>query len=81
MWEAAPVGTPGYSITRYVYQGQTVFYVPAQCCDGLSALLDSCGQPICAPDGGLSGAGDGQCPDFFDARTDEMLVWSDPRNP
>lgn len=78
-YEAGPAGNPAYSVTRYTYDGRTVFYLPAQCCDQYSALLDNCGAPICAPDGGFSGGGDGGCPDFFGARTDETPIWSDPR--
>jgi hypothetical protein len=78
-YEGRSPGNPAYSITRYTYGGMTVFYLPAQCCDQLSALLDACGEPICAPDGGFGGGGDGGCPDFFDTRSDEAPIWSDPR--
>ena len=72
-------GNPPYSITRYTYDGMTVFYLPAQCCDQLSVLLDRCGDPICAPDGGFSGEGDGRCTDFHETAADESLIWQDPR--
>lgn len=78
-FESAPVGNPPQSIFRYEYKGQFVYYVPAQCCDQMSILYDSNGKDICAPDGGLSGRGDGQCPDFLKERKDERLVWRDSR--
>ena len=74
-----PVGSPPQSIWQYEYNGDTVYYVPAQCCDQLSILYDSECNIICAPDGGFSGHGDGRCPDFFANRTSEKLVWKDPR--
>lgn len=47
------------SITKYQYQGQTVYYVVPQCCDQFSDLLDADGNLIGHPDGGITGRGDG----------------------
>ena len=77
--EAAPKANPPASIWRFSYKGRVVFYVPPSCCDVASELYDNEGNLICGPDGGLSGDGDGKCPDFFELRTDELRVWSDPR--
>ena len=78
-FQREPVGSPPRSIWRYEYKGQTVYYVPAQCCDQFSQLFDAKGKSICAPNGGLSGMGDGKCPDFFKGRKNENLVWQDQR--
>ena len=78
-FESEPVGNPPQSIWRYRYDGQTVYYVPAQCCDMFSSLYDVDGNLLCAPDGGITGRGDEQCPDFADQRTDETLIWQDAR--
>lgn len=75
----APVTNPPASIWRYSYRGKTVYYVPPSCCDVPGALYDTSGNPVCGPDGGISGRGDGKCPDFFERRTDEHLVWRDAR--
>lgn len=77
--EAEPTSNPPGSIWRYNYKGRVVFYVPPSCCDVASELYDGDGSLICGPDGGLSGDGDGKCPDFFELRTDELRVWSDSR--
>jgi len=74
-----PVGNPPRSIWRYDYKGQEVYFIPAQCCDQYSQLYDASGNIICAPDGGFIGKGDGRCPDFISVRTDEILIWQDPR--
>ena len=74
-----PVANPPESLWRYDYYGQTVFYIPPQCCDQYSQLLDASGKVICAPEGGFTGRGDGRCPDFFDKRTNEKLIWQDSR--
>ena len=78
-FQSAPVGNPPQSIWRYEYKGQVVYYVPPQCCDMTSTLYDANGKVICAPDGGLTGAGDRQCPDFASQRTQEKLIWKDSR--
>ena len=78
-FKAEPVGNPPQSIWRYEYQGQFVYYVPAQCCDMFSTLYDTGGNVICAPNGGIDGKGDGRCEDFLSQRTQEQLIWQDPR--
>lgn len=78
-YKSQPVGNPPQSIWQYTYNNQIVFYVPPQCCDQFSILYDEEGNEICAPDGGLTGNGDGRCPDFFEKRTNEKLIWKDER--
>jgi len=80
-FEKNPVGNPPQSIWRYEYNGQVVYFVPAHCCDIPSILYDEDGNILCEPDGGISGAGDGRCPDFFSRRSDEQQIWKDPRSP
>jgi hypothetical protein len=78
-YESEPVGDPPLSIRRYEYQGQVVYFVSARCCDIYSILYDADGNVLCAPSGGIAGAGDGRCTDFFNQRTNEQLIWQDPR--
>ncbi|MBU1099231.1 MAG: hypothetical protein KKA84_02420 [Bacteroidetes bacterium] len=78
-YQNQPVGNPPQSIWQYTYEGQLVYYVPPQCCDQFSVLYDKEGDYICAPDGGITGRGDGQCPDFFSDRKNEKLIWRDSR--
>ena len=78
-FKSEPVGNPPQSIWRYEYHGQIVYFVPAQCCDMFSTLYDANGNVICAPDGGITGQGDGRCTDFISQRTGEKLIWEDPR--
>lgn len=78
-FEAEPVANPPAAVWQYRYRGQDVFYVPPSCCDVPSQVYTADGAPLCQPDGGFSGRGDGQCPDFAAARSDERLVWRDGR--
>jgi hypothetical protein len=73
------VGNPPQSIWQYEYKDQIVYYVPPQCCDQYSVLYDSIGYVICAPDGGFTGTGDGNCPDFNWERKNGILIWQDSR--
>jgi hypothetical protein len=77
--QSDPVGNPPQSIWKYEYRNTTVFYVPPQCCDQYSVLYDINGNVLGAPDGGITGTGDGNVPDFFTARTNELLIWKDSR--
>ena len=70
---------PPRSIYIYRYREQLVYYVPALCCDQFSDLYDSSCNLLGHPDGGFSGKGDGNYPDFDKTRTGEKLVWKDSR--
>jgi hypothetical protein len=70
---------PPVQISRYAYKGQVVYYETLGCCDRFSNLYTEKGKLICHPEGGITGKGDGQCPDFDKNKTNEMLVWRDPR--
>jgi hypothetical protein len=74
-----PPASPPRHVYSYQYQGRMVYYFTDECCDIPSSLYDRDCSLICAPDGGISGQGDGRCPDFFSARQDEKLVWKDER--
>jgi hypothetical protein len=56
-----------------------VWYVPARCCDVPGVVYAADGSMLCEPDGGITGRGDGRCPDFAAARRDGVVVWRDPR--
>ena len=74
-----PKWNPAARVFSYQYKGQTVYYIPPRCCDVASTLLDANCTILCAPDGGISGGGDGKCADFFKVRSAEKLIWQDPR--
>jgi hypothetical protein len=78
-FESDPVGNPPLSIWRYEYNDQVVYYVPPHCCDIPGFLYDADGNVLCNPDGGIKGDGDGRCLDFISKRTNEQLIWQDPR--
>ena len=72
-------GNPPRSVTQYTYQGEKVFYIPPQCCDKYSDLLDENCNLIGHPDGGFTGRGDGKLRNFFTDAKDEILIWKDDR--
>lgn len=77
--QSQPVQDPPAAIFQYEYKGDLVYYLPPACCDQYSTLYDKEGNIICLPDGGITGTGDGLCPDFFAERKNERLIWRDPR--
>jgi hypothetical protein len=77
--KAAPVANPPARIYECRYKGQAVYYVPPKCCDIPSVLFDASGVAICALGGGLTGKGDGKCPDFSEAVETCSLYWKDER--
>ena len=78
--ESEPVANPPAFIARYEYRGDTVYYLPSRCCDIWSQVFTKTGDVICAADGGMTGGGDGRCPDFFETRREEKIVWRDTRS-
>jgi Domain of unknown function (DUF6970) len=76
--QGEPVTAPPTAIYSYRYQGETVYYRTSRCCDIRSVLYDANGAVICEPDGGVDSGGVG-CPDFLSTRTQERLVFQDPR--
>ncbi len=78
--EREPVASPPAYIARFLYRGDTVYYLPSRCCDVPSTVFNTVGAVICSADGGYTGGGDGRCADFFQGRRDEKIVWRDPRS-
>jgi predicted PolB exonuclease-like 3'-5' exonuclease len=70
----ANVPSPQF-LLRYKYNGSTVYFFYAACCDQYNYLLDSDCKKICAPTGGFGGSGDGKCPDFFDVARNKEIIW------
>lgn len=79
-FKQAKPANPPVKIYRYLYRNEPVYYISRRCCDIPGALFTVEGQQLCQPDGGITGKGDGKCPDFFTTRTQEELVWEDLRN-
>ncbi|MSR73369.1 hypothetical protein EXS61_02085 [Candidatus Parcubacteria bacterium] len=78
--ESYPAFDPRVSLTQYQYRNQIVYYLPVtRCCDFTSSLYNESGEFICAPDGGFTGGGDRKCSDFFTARQNAKVIWTDPR--
>lgn len=60
--------------------GEKCYYVPPYCCDMFGELYDSACNLICAPDGGISGWGDGRCPEeILNSIESTQIVWKDDR--
>ena len=78
-FKSEDVTNPPMKIYRYVYKGKQVYYVPGPCCDNFSNLYNDSCRIMGHPDGGFTGRGDGQFPDFRKEISEEKLLWEDPR--
>ncbi len=67
----------GASVWQWQVDGKKFFYFVSPCCDRFNELFDNSCNRICAPDGGISGEGDGNCPEFKGDKI-ETLVWQSP---
>ena len=63
------------SITRYLYRGQTVYYMKSPCCDRFNIVFDSSCNVLGYPDGGYTGRGDGKFTSFREEATAPQVVW------
>lgn len=61
---------------RWTIDNKIYYHVISDCCDFYNYLYDSSCNLVCAPDGGFSGAGDGQCPPF-EGSIEKVLLWQD----
>lgn len=78
-FESQTIRNPPASIWLYKYGNQYVYYIPPYCCDMFGELYDTNCDLICYPDGGITGGGDGNCPEFHNEATKIKLVWQDKR--
>lgn len=78
--KSSPLEDPPSTIKKCTYQNKNVYYVSSPCCDQYNYLYDENNQTICAPDGGLTGRGDGKCTDFSLDKNNCELIWQDSRS-
>ncbi len=74
-----PRWNPPAEVNEYSYNGKRAFLFSSDCCDFFNPVLDSACNYVCAPHGGITGKGDGKCPDFDKAATHIKLIWKDER--
>ena len=79
IFKNSAVKEPSAQVWKWQVDDKTYYYIPSECCDQFNFLYDENCQIICAPDGGFSGAGDGNCPDF-QGPIERTLVWVDQRD-
>lgn len=81
IWEfqSQPVTNAPRVVSKAAYDGKTVYYIAAVCCDIPSQLFDEDGKLICYPSGGIAGGGDGKCKQFVLDKPALSTVWQDAR--
>jgi hypothetical protein len=68
--------TAPIKVDQYLYKNKTVYLFTADCCDNFNGLYDDSCRMICAPSGGITGKGDGKCPEFNKDAVFVKQVWA-----
>ncbi len=71
----SPGTTLPQSVIQYSYKGAPVYYVTEGCCDKFNEVYDASCKYLGAPDGGITGKGDGKLTDFNAMATNKKIVW------
>jgi hypothetical protein len=62
------------SISRWEVDGKTYYTIRPDCCDAFNEVWDEHCNYVCAPSGGISGQGDGNCPTWTEEGT-TTVIW------
>ena len=76
---AAKVNNPPTQIWKWEADGEIYYYITSNCCDQYNNLFNGKCELVCAPDGGITGNGDGNCP-IFTHKIVKIFIWEDKRN-
>ncbi len=76
--QKASAQNPPAEAWQWKVDGKTYYYFNSSCCDQFNYLYDEKCNVVCAPDGGFTGKGDGNCP-TFSGTIEKKLVWKDMR--
>jgi hypothetical protein len=73
-----PETNPPTTIEQWNVDGHTYYYITSDCCDQFNNLYDEDCNYVCAPDGGITGSGDQNCPEFS-LPIEKIILWTDKR--
>lgn len=76
--QTEPVRNPAAEVWLWEVDGESYFFITADCCDQFNPLYDSDCNWVCSPSGGFSGMGSGDCPEFS-GTIEKTLIWKDDR--
>ena len=76
--QAEAPAKPPLEVWQWKVGEEVFYYITAPCCDQFTTLMNSNCERVCAPDGGITGQGDGNCPPGID-QAEKTLVWKDER--
>ena len=72
------VNNPPTQVWKWEVDGKNYYYITSNCCDQYNYLYNENCDIVCAPDGGITGNGDGNCPEFTNEIV-KTLIWEDER--
>lgn len=72
--KTSPPATP-LQVDEYLYKEKKAYLFTADCCDFYNIVYDENCKRLCAPSGGFTGGGDGQCKDFDSTARLVKNIW------
>jgi hypothetical protein len=72
------VTSPPTEVWKWEVDTKTYYYFTSDCCDQYNYLFNDNCEVVCAPDGGIIGTGDKNCPEFKNP-IKKTLIWKDSR--
>lgn len=72
------VQNPPAEVWKWEVDHNVYYYITSDCCDQYNYLHNENCEIVCAPDGGFTGNGDGNCPEF-NGEIVKTLIWKDER--
>ena len=74
-YDAQPRSVAPSAVFEVRWGNDVAYYVKAGCCDQFDPLIDARGALLCHPSGGITGRGDGKCPQALPAAAGRREVW------
>ena len=76
--QTTAIQNPPASVWKWNVDGTSYYYITSNCCDQYNYLYDENCVIMSAPDGGITGKGDENCPEFS-SEIKKILLWEDDR--
>ena len=60
-------------VSKWIIDGEVYYYIQSDCCDQYNWIYSEDCKFKCAPDGGFTGGGDGNCGELGEASSKEVI--------
>jgi len=74
-FKATSANPAATAVWRVKFKGEDAYLFFSPCCDQFNYLYNAVGARLCAPSGGITGSGDGGCPDALRSKESVAVIW------